>query len=334
MSGRHLAKQQPASFSFSAAAEKKVKYWLKKYPGDKKRSAVIPMLWIAQKDADGWVPEVAMRVIGDRLDMAYIRVLEVATFYTMFNLAPVGKHLIQVCGTTPCMLRGSGNLIKLCQSRIGAAGQVSADGNFSWMEVKCLGACVNAPMVQISNVNGDPYYEDLDEASMDKLLDQLAAGKAPMPGPQIDRDTSAPVGDALSLTDPVLYNGSRAKALKSIPNAPSGVQKKAGTKNKTAVKKTVQKTAPKAVATKKVAVDKPKLMKKARKNGADDLKRILGVGPKIEGILNGLGVFHFDQIADWKKKQIDWVDEQLKFKGRIVREKWVAQAKKLAKEMR
>lgn len=252
MSSRHLAKEQPENFKFSAAGEKQVKYWLKKYPKGKQRSAVIPMLWIAQKDHDGWLPEAAMRVIGDRLEMAYIRVMEVATFYTMFNLEPVGKHLIQVCGTTPCMLRGSGDLIKICQSRIGSAGTVSADGKFSWQEVECLGACVNAPMVQISNKDGDQYYEDLDETSMNALLDELASGKAPMPGPQVDRVSSAPIGDNLTLLDKKLYDGSRAKSIKKIPNAPA---KPKSTKKKVAPKKAPpKKPAPKPKsATKKGA---------------------------------------------------------------------------------
>lgn len=242
MASRHLAKEQPKTFAFSAEGEKQVKYWLKKYPKGKQRSAVIPMLWIAQKDHGGWVPEAAMRVIGDRLDMAYIRVLEVATFYTMFNLKPVGKHLIQVCGTTPCMLRGSGDLIKVCQSRIGSAGSISADGNFSWAEVECLGACVNAPMVQVSNSDGDLYYEDLDEASMNALLDELASGKAPIPGPRVDRVTSAPTGESITLTDASLFDGSRAKKLKKIPNAPAktkkaAVPKKAAPKAKSATGK-------------------------------------------------------------------------------------------------
>jgi NADH-quinone oxidoreductase subunit E len=239
MGSRQLAKQQPESFAFSASGEKQVKYWLKKYPKGKQRSAVIPMLWIAQKDNDGWLPEVAMRLIGDRLEMAYIRVLEVATFYTMFNLQPVGKHLIQVCGTTPCMLRGSGDLIKICQSRIGSAGAISDDGLFSWAEVECLGACVNAPMVQISNAAGDYYYEDLDEGSMNSLLDELASGKAAMPGPRVDRHTSAPIGESLTLLDKSLFDGSKAKRLKSIPNAPA---KPKTAKKKTAVKKTATKS--------------------------------------------------------------------------------------------
>lgn len=324
MGARNLAAEQPDSFAFSRTGEKMVKYWLAKYPKGKERSAVIPLLWIAQKDNGGWLSEPAMRVVGECCGMSKIRVLEVATFYTMFKLAPVGKHLVQVCGTTPCMLRGSDEIIKVCKKRIGEAGTVSADGNFTWEEVECLGACVNAPMVQVTNANGDDYYEDLDEASMEALLDDLAAGKTPKPGPRIERDASAPVGEVLTLTDKKLYDGSAAKPLKRIHNAPSGAAK---SKPIPATKKPVAKK-----ASAKAAVSKPKLMKKARKGGADDLKRISGVGPKIEATLHELGVFHFDQIADWKKKEIDWVDEQLSFKGRIQREKWVAQAKKLAKE--
>jgi NADH-quinone oxidoreductase subunit E len=123
-------------------------------------------------------------------------VLEVATFYTMFNLAPVGKFHVQLCGTTPCMLRGSDALKKVCQRRIGEQLHVTADGNFSWIEVECLGACVNAPMAQI---NYD-YYEDLTPASFEKILDELAAGRSPKPGPQVDRQLSAPVGGATTLT--------------------------------------------------------------------------------------------------------------------------------------
>ncbi len=249
MSGRHLAKEQPDSFAFSKAGEKEAKYWIAKYPKGKERSAVIPLLWIAQKDNGGWLSEPAMRVVAERLDMAPIRVLEVATFYTMFKLEPVGEHLIQVCGTTPCMLRGSEKLIKVCKKRIGEKNSISADGKFTWEEVECLGACVNAPMVQISNASGDHYYEDLDEASMEKLLDDLAAGRDVKAGPQNDRHTSEPLGGAQTLSDKSLYNGARAKPLKSIPNAPKAAKKPA----KKAVAK---KAAPKKATTKKAAPKK------------------------------------------------------------------------------
>ena len=135
--------------------------------------------------------------------MAHIRALEVATFYTMFNLSPVGKFHVQLCGTTPCRLRGADDLEKVCRKRIGDQMEVTKDGKFSWVEVECLGACVNAPMVQI----GSDYYEDLTPDSFGKVLDQFAAGKTPKPGPQIDRQLSAPVGGPLTLTDKSIYAG-------------------------------------------------------------------------------------------------------------------------------
>ncbi len=322
MSGRHLAKEQPDSFAFSKEAEKQVKAWIAKYPKGKERSAVIPLLWIAQKDNGGWLSEPAMRAVGERLGMAPIRVLEVATFYTMFKLAPVGEHLIQVCGTTPCMLRGAEKIKTICKRRIGEKGVMSADGKFTWEEVECLGACVNAPMVQVSNAAGDHYYEDLDEAAMEKLLDDLAAGRQVAPGPQDGRHASEPLGGAQVLTDKTLYNGSRARPLKSIPNAPKTEKPKAARKTPAAEK------APAKAATKPA---KPKLLKAARKGLADDLKRIAGLGPRIESALNALGVFHYDQIASWTKAEAAWIEEQIKARGRIARDKWIAQAKALMK---
>jgi NADH-quinone oxidoreductase subunit E len=168
---------------------------------------------------------------------------------------------------------------------------------------------------------------------MNALLDELASGKAAMPGPRVDRQASAPEGHVVTLLDKTLYDGSRAKALKSIPNAPSGSKPKAKTAPRKATpKKPVAKKPAAKKPTAKPASGKPKLLKKARSGGPDDLKRISGVGPKIEGILHDLGIFHFDQIAEWKKKEIDWADDRLKFKGRIARDKWVMQSKKLAKE--
>ncbi|WP_420432617.1 NADH-quinone oxidoreductase subunit NuoE [Hyphobacterium sp.] len=217
MSARKIALEQPESFSFSKESEKEIKFWLNKYPEDKKASAVIPMLWIAQKQG-GWVSEPAMREIADRLDMPKIRVMEVATFYTMFNLEPAGEHLIQVCGTTPCWLRGAEDIKQVCAEKIGPKGSVSADGRFSWMEVECLGACANAPMVQISNAKSDHYYEDLTADSMAAILDNLAAGNTPRPGSQIGRSCSETEGGSMTLTDGSLYDGSLAEPV-SLPNA-------------------------------------------------------------------------------------------------------------------
>jgi NADH-quinone oxidoreductase subunit E len=195
MSVRRLAEKQPKDFAFTPDNLAWAKREITKYPEGRQASAVIPLLWRAQAQVGGWLPEPAIRHVADMLGMPYIRALEVATFYTMFNLEPVGKYLVQLCGTTPCMLRGAEDIKKVCHRRIGEPEHVSADGKFSWREVECLGACVNAPMVQI---NYD-YYEDLTPENFEKLLDDLAAEKNPKPGPQINRQFSAPVGGPTTL---------------------------------------------------------------------------------------------------------------------------------------
>ena len=157
---------------------------------------MIPILWLVQKQ-EGWVSEPAIRTLADYLGMPYIRVLEVATFYTMFMLEPVGSAaLIQVCGTTPCMLRGANELMRVCKEKIGPKDELSADGRFTWQEVECLGACANAPMAQIN----DYYYEDLTPEIFSDLLDRMAAGEVPVPGPQNGRYASEPKGELTSLT--------------------------------------------------------------------------------------------------------------------------------------
>src|SRR5512138_435982 len=166
---------QPKDFAFTAENLAWARKQIEKYPPGRQASAVIPLLWKAQEQHDGWLPEPAIRYVADMLGMMHIRVLEVATFYTMFNLEPVGKYLVQLCGTTPCMLCGAEELKTVCERRIGHPHHVTEDGKFSWVEVECLGACVNAPMVQI---NAD-YYEDLTPESFETLLDDLAAGKDP-----------------------------------------------------------------------------------------------------------------------------------------------------------
>ena len=203
MSVRRLAppEQQPKEFSFSKANLEWAKAQIVKYPEGRQRSAIIPLLWRAQAQAGGWLPEAAIRYVADLLGVPHIRGLEIATFYTMFNLAPVGKVHVQLCGTTPCRLRGADELEDICRKRIGDQMQVTDDGKFSWVEVECLGACVNAPMVQI----GDDYYEDLTPETFNNILDQFAAGKTPKPGPQIDRHLSEPFGGATTLTDKSIY---------------------------------------------------------------------------------------------------------------------------------
>ena len=215
MSVRRLAKEQPASFAFSKATRAKADWWISKYPDDRRQSAVIPILWLVQKQ-EGWVSEPAIRAIGELLGMPFIRVLEVATFYTMFMLEPVGTSaLIQVCGTTPCMLRGANDLMAVCKSKIGPKQTLSADGRFTWEEVECLGACANAPMAMIN----DYYFEDLTPESLAQIIDDFAAGKTPKPGSRVGRASSEPEGGALTLTDPKLYDGSAAKKIKKLPNS-------------------------------------------------------------------------------------------------------------------
>jgi NADH-quinone oxidoreductase subunit E len=212
MAVRRLADKhiQPKEFAFTAENLTWARAQIAKYPEGRQASAVIPILWRAQEQAGGWVPEAAIRAVAGLLDMAHIRVLEIATFYTMFNLAPIGRWHVQLCGTTPCMLRGAEDLKRVCRARIGEQLDVTADGKFSWVEVECLGACVNAPMVQI---NYD-YYEDLTPEILDRILDDLAAGRPVTPGPQVERQLSAPIGGPTTLTDPALYaaNGGRPRA--------------------------------------------------------------------------------------------------------------------------
>jgi NADH-quinone oxidoreductase subunit E len=216
MSVRRLADEQPASFAFSAEAVEQAKGWIARFPEGRQQSAVIPLLWLVQKQ-EGWVPEPALRVVADMLDMPLIRVLENVTFYTMFQLSPVGTVAhIQLCGTTPCMLRGAKELQDVLQQVIGQANRCSRDGRFSWEEVECMGACANAPMVAIN----DGYFEDLTPKSLAGLIGEFAAGKSPAPGSLSGRSGCEPEGGLLTLTDPALYDGSRAKALGRLPNIP------------------------------------------------------------------------------------------------------------------
>jgi NADH-quinone oxidoreductase subunit E len=198
MAVRRLAEQQPDSFAFTPENEAWARDTIRKYPQGREASAVIPLLWRAQEQ-EGWLTRPAIETVAHMLGMPLIRVLEVATFYTMFNLHPVGRRAhVLVCGTTPCMLRGAGELLETCKRRIAAHPfELSKDGEFSWEEVECLGACVNAPMVQI----GKDTYEDLTAESFEAILDAFAAGERPEPGPQIERQYSAPATGLTSLTE-------------------------------------------------------------------------------------------------------------------------------------
>lgn len=206
MSVRRLAppELQPAEFAFTPENAAWAAAQIAKYPEGRQRSAVIPLLWRAQAQAGGWLPRCAIEHVADLLGMPYIRALEIATFYTMFRLEPVGRFFVQLCGTTHCMVCGAHDLRAALQEFIGPENTVTADGNFSWQEVECLGACCNAPMVQIN----DDYYEDLTPEILIGVLKDLAAGRPVKPGPQQGRNAAEPKGRLTSLTDPSLYDGS------------------------------------------------------------------------------------------------------------------------------
>lgn len=190
MSVRRLHDNQPDSFAFTPENMDWAATQIAKYPEGRQASAVLPLLWQAQKQGGGWLSEPAIRCVADMLDMPYMRALEVATFYSMFNLSPVGKYFVQLCGTTPCWLRGADDLKAVCRRQIGEPGDISEDGKLSWIEVECLGACVNAPMVQIN----DDFYEDLTADTFERLLEDLRHGRNVMTGPQNGRQASAPEG--------------------------------------------------------------------------------------------------------------------------------------------
>ena len=189
MSVKKVHDNQPKDFKFSDENLSKAEEILKRYPAKNKKSAVMPFLYLAQKQNENWIPLAAMKYIANYLSMPYISVYEVATFYTMYNLAPVGKYFIQVCTTTPCLIRGADKIVKLCKEKITQnENEISKKGNCSWMEVECLGACVSAPMVQIN----DKYYEDLDEKSTKEILDSLINNKPLKPGSDRGRKNTAP----------------------------------------------------------------------------------------------------------------------------------------------
>lgn len=182
--------KQPTEFEFTKENLKKINEIVAKYPKGQQQSAVMPLLDIAQRQHDNWIPTKAMDVIAEILEITPMKVYEVANFYTMYNKQPVGKNLIQICRTSPCWLRGSDDVTHACTSKLGIeSGGTTKDGKFTIVEVECLGACVNAPVVQLN----DDFYEDLDASSMSNILDELSAGKKPQPGSQIGRQCSAPI---------------------------------------------------------------------------------------------------------------------------------------------
>lgn len=344
MSVRRLAPDevQPASFAFTPENLAWAQKTIAKYPADRKASAVIPLLWRAQEQHAYWLPRAAIEYVADMLDMPYIRVFEVATFYTMFQLQPVGRKAhIQVCGTTPCMLRGAEQLIKICKKRIHPEPfHLSADGDFSWEEVECSGACVNAPMIQVFS----DTYEDLTPETFEKVLDAFARGETPKPGPQNGRHGSEPEGGALTLRDlpfnaatpatAVVAEKPRAAIAAKASAEPAAAASAADLAAREEAEIRAKLATLAADATPEQKADavgvRPAGLAAARAGTPDKLQRVKGIGPVNEGKLHALGIFHFDQIASWTREEIRWVGTYLSFPGRIDREEWVAQAKTLA----
>jgi len=198
MSSKHVSKDQPSEFKFSNENQLKIQEILKNYPSNKKKSAVMPLLYIAQRQNNNWIPLAAIQLIADILEMTYIKVYEVATFYTMYNLAPVGKFFVQVCTTTPCMIRGANKIVEACKKNISEKqGHVNKELDSSWIEVECLGACVNAPMIQIN----DDYFEDLNFDKVETIFNKFKEGTLPNVGSQSGRKGSEPIQNRTTLLD-------------------------------------------------------------------------------------------------------------------------------------
>ena len=358
---RRLHHIQPASFAFTPANLEWANGQISKYPEGRQASAVIPLLWRAQEQ-EGWLSRPAIEYVADMLGMAYIRALEVATFYFMFQLQPVGSVAhIQICGTTSCMICGAEELIAVCKELISpSAHALSADGKFSWEEVECMGACANAPMAQI----GKDYYEDLSAEKLRELIARFSKGEVPLPGSQIGRYAAEPASGLTSLKDHEPGKSAHSATVALAVSVGDTVKRIDGTevpiltpwlKKSAAAKASASpapaaEPAPAAVAPAKLAEvpateapakaaakpaapanmvgTKPKALGRARRFQPDDLKVIEGIGPKMEEALNGMGYFHYDQIASWTPEEVAWIDENLpSFKGRASRDRWVAQAK-------
>ena len=332
MSVRRLADDavQPENFAFSRDNLAWAKKRMALFPEGRQQSAVIPLLWRAQQQ-EGWLSRAAIEYVAELIGMAKIRVLEVATFYTQFQLQPVGTRAhVQVCGTTPCMLRGAEGLKHVCQNRIHAdPHHLNADGTLSWEEVECLGACVNAPMVMI----GEDTYEDLTPERLEEIIDAFEKGEgASVPtGPQNGRQFAAPITGPRVLKEvgeakkPARAASRKSEPVKKAAPAPAKKAEKTVTKATAAPKAKVAPAAKTELKPKKGALFVPP------KGKPDDLKLISGVGPVLEKKLNDFGVTQFAQIAAFKKADIAKLDEGLNFKGRIARDDWVKQAKALAK---
>ena len=377
---RRLHKEQPATFAFTDKNLEWAGGQISKFPEGRQASAIIPLLWRAQEQ-EGWLSRPAIEHVASMLGMAYIRALEVATFYFMFQLQPVGSIAhIQVCGTTSCMICGAEDLVAVCKELVNAkAHALSADGKFSWEEVECMGACANAPMAQI----GKDYYEDLTPAKLRDLIARFSKGEVPVPGPQNGRYAAEPLSGLTSLKTAEVgrrqHNASAQAAVdlgdtvrridgsevvltmpwlgktvppvaeargdakeptpgKGLPADASGAtvqeapaRSKGKPKSDGNAANATPLATPEAKAPAMAVQSKPAALPSARGGKADDLKIIVGIGPKLEILCHKLGFFHFDQIAAWTAAEIAWVDDNLEgFKGRVTRDNWVDQARSLA----
>ncbi|HEY9039854.1 MAG TPA: NADH-quinone oxidoreductase subunit E [Roseovarius sp.] len=433
---RRLHPEQPESFAFTPANQAWAEAQIAKFPEGRQASAIIPLMWRAHEQ-EGWLTRPAIEGIADMLGMAYIRALEVASFYFQFQLQPTGSvAMIQICGTTSCMICGAEDLMAVCREKIADKPHtLSADGKFSWEEVECQGACANAPMAMI----GKDYYEDLTADRLREIIDELAAGRVPTPGPQNGRFASEPKSGLTSLKEfdsghrkynasaqlatdlgdtvkriegtevPLLapwrdkgaghhpdpskvvvrdapldivtetgridpakaaqgdaakskakpkQDNTKAPAGEPGPRDPASVAKTSQASAKapqmegetTGTPKTGAKDSPAKTTSKSATAkgktplpgtagqetgdapgQKPQTLTAPRAGGADDLKMIKGVGPKLEKLLNDMGFYHFDQIAAWSADELAWVDQNLEgFKGRATRDEWIRQAAILA----
>jgi NADH-quinone oxidoreductase subunit E len=319
---RRLHPDQPDSFAFTDANQAWAEAQMTKFPESRQASAIIPLLWRAQEQ-EGWLTRPAIERVAEMLDMAYMRALEVASFYFMFQLQPVGgvAHF-QICGTTTCMICGAEDLVAVCREKIAAKPhEISSDGKFSWEEVECLGACANAPMAQV----GKDYYEDLTAVRLGEIIDEMAAGEIPAPGPQNGRFAAEPLAGLTSLT----AHAAGREAL----NASVGLASTQADTLKRIDGTELPLIMPwlnsddRGPALDPSASARPTTLAKARDGGPDKLTKIKGIGPKLQELLFSMGFYHFDQIASWDKSQVAWVDENLDgFKGRASRDDWVAQA--------
>ena len=301
---RRLHEEQPTFFSFTTKNKAWAKAQIKKYPQGREASAIIPLLWRAQEQ-EGWLSKPAIEYVADLLGMAHIRALEVATFYFMFHLKPVGRVAhFQICGTLSCMLCGAEDLIGVCKEKISPnPHELSSDGNFSWEEVECLGACANAPMAQI----GKDYFEDLSKDIFAQIIEDLAVEKLPTPGPQNGRFASEPIHGLTSLMEyesgRTRFNGSvqMADDLKDTIKRIDGGETPLVTPWLEDTKKTAE----------RLPTKKPKTFKARKKAVAEDLSRLVGLGEKAKSALNRLGIFYISQLSSWSAGEINWVYSNL-----------------------